>query len=123
MKLYNQYLNLKDKNLNICYIFKVGIFYILLDEDCNKYSQLLGLKKTHLNEKVYKCGFPINSSDKYFKLLKQNKIKYKIIEKDTLANENNKSLDKLLLKIKNIDVNKITGIEALELITQIQKYL
>ena len=101
----------------------MGIFYVLLADDCNKYSKILNLKKTHLNETVFKCGFPINSSDKYFKLMKTNNIKYKIIEKETLINDKSKELDKLFTKLKLIDINKITGIEALELLSKIQKNL
>lgn len=78
-KLYKRYKNLKNKE-DIVYIFKVGMFYVILDDDAKILSKLLNLKLISLNSEVNKCGFPINSLKKYEKILKDNKIKYKIIE-------------------------------------------
>ena len=58
-KLYNQYLKLKSdtKEKNIIYLFKSGIFYICLDEDARKMSDIFDFKITPINEDVVKCGF------------------------------------------------------------------
>lgn len=117
-KLYEKYKKLKDKE-DIVYIFKVGMFYIILDKDANMVSDILNLKLIPLNSEIIKCGFPINSLDKYERILKDNKIKYKIIENY----EENKDLKKYLNKIKKYNIDNITGIKAMELIYELKEIL
>ena len=117
-KLYNRYKTLKNKE-DIVYIFKVGIFYVILDDDAKILSKLLNLKLIPLNSEVNKCGFPINSLKKYEKILKDNKIKYKIIE----DYEENKDLNQFLNKIKKYDIDNMTGIKALELIYELKEII
>ena len=117
-KLYNRYKTLKNKE-DIVYIFKVGMFYVILDDDAKIISKLLNLKLIPLNNEVNKCGFPINSLEKYEKILKENKVKYKIIE----DYEENKDLNKFINKIKKYDINNITGIKALELISELKEII
>lgn len=123
MKLYKQYLDLKNKNKDTCYVFKVGIFYILLGEDCDKYRSMLGLKRVIFNDEIYKCGFPIGSKDKYIKILKENKVKYKIIDREEIIKEKNNEVEKILNKIKSVNIDTLTGLEALKLISQLKKNL
>ncbi|MDY2893267.1 MAG: hypothetical protein SOT41_05835 [Candidatus Faecisoma sp.] len=113
-RLYKRYKNLKNKE-DIIYLFKVGMFYVILDDDAKIISKLLNLKLIPLNNEVNKCGFPINSLEKYEKILKENKVKYKIIE----DYEENKDLN----KIKKYDINNITGIKALELISELKEII
>lgn len=117
-KLYNRYKTLKNKK-NIIYIFKVGMFYVILDDDAKILSELLNLKLIPLNSEVNKCGFPVNSLKKYEKILKENKIKYKIIE----DYEENKDLNQFLNKIKKYDIDNMTGIKALELIYELKEII
>ena len=117
-KLYNRYKTLKNKE-DIVYIFKVGMFYVILDDDAKIISKLLNLKLIPLNSEVNKCGFPINSLKKYEKILKDNKIKYKIIE----DYEENKDLNQFLNKIKKYDIDNMTGIKALELIYELKEII
>lgn len=117
-KLYNRYKTLKNKE-DIVYIFKVGMFYVILDDDAKILSKLLNLKLISLNSEVNKCGFPINSLKKYEKILKDNKIKYKIIE----DYEENKDLNQFLNKIKKYDIDNMTGIKALELIYELKEII
>ncbi len=117
-KLYNRYKTLKNKE-DIVYIFKVGMFYVILDDDAKILSKLLNLKLIPLNSEVNKCGFPINSLKKYEKILKENKIKYKIIE----DYEENKDLNQFLNKIKKYDIDNMTGIKALELIYELKEII
>ena len=117
-KLYNRYKTLKNKE-DIVYIFKVGMFYVILDDDAKILSKLLNLKLIPLNSEVNKCGFPINSLKKYEKILKDNKIKYKIIE----DYEENKDLNQFLNKIKKYDIDNMTGIKALELIYELKEII
>ena len=117
-RLYKRYKNLKNKE-DIIYLFKVGMFYVILDDDAKILSKLLNLKLIPLNNEVNKCGFPINSLEKYEKILKENKVKYKIIE----DYEENKDLNKFINKIKKYDINNITGIKALELISELKEII
>lgn len=117
-KLYNRYKTLKNKE-DIVYIFKVGMFYVILDDDAKILSKLLNLKLIPLNSEVNKCGFPVNSLKKYEKILKENKIKYKIIE----DYEENKDLNQFLNKIKKYDIDNMTGIKALELIYELKEII
>lgn len=117
-KLYNRYKTLKNKE-DIVYIFKVGMFYVILDDDAKILSKLLNLKLIPLNSEVNKCGFPINSLKKYEKILKDNKIKYKIIE----DYEENKDLNQFLNKIKKYDIDNMIGIKALELIYELKEII
>lgn len=116
-KLYNRYKTLKNKE-DIVYIFKVGMFYVILDDDAKIISKLLNLKLIPLNSEVNKCGFPINSLEKYEKILKENKVKYKIIE-----DSENKDLNQFLNKIKKYDIDNMTGIKALELIYELKEII
>ena len=74
-KLYRKYLYLKNKE-NIIYIFKIGIFYILIDDDALFLSNILNLKCTKLNDYIYKCGFPINYSEKYFNIINRLNVDF-----------------------------------------------
>ena len=53
------------------------------------------------------------------RILKENKVKYKIIE----DYEENKDLNKFINKIKKYDINNITGIKALELISELKEII
>ncbi len=113
-KLYKKYLKLKE-NKNIIYVFRVGIFYILIDEDALSLSNLLGLKCTKLNDSIYKCGFPVDSGSKYFKKMDILNIEYQVIDNLT-SEENFSELNKVLDKIKLLDINNITGVEAINIL-------
>ena len=58
-KLLKQYNELKNKDPNKIYIFRVGIFYNILNEDARVVSNAIGLKLTDLSPEIVKCGFPI----------------------------------------------------------------
>ena len=125
-KLYDNYLNLKatekDAN-NTLYIFKSGIFFIFLDNDAKIASRLLNLKITYLTEDVIKCGFPINSLEKYTNILNKTPYKIKIIDnaKNYIYTFNDYKLDKkiqkLLSKINSIDINSLSVKEAYDFIS------
>lgn len=119
-KLLNQYNELKRKDASSIYLFRVGIFYNILNEDANIINEKLGLKITDLGPNIFKCGFPISQLDKYIILLNQNKIKYQII--DNLPNSNitdysnNVEIKKIITKIKSLDLDNINPIESLNIL-------
>lgn len=119
-KLYEQYLLLKKQDNSKLYLFKSGIFYIFLDDDAKLISSILNLKLTNLNEKVLKCGFPVNNLNKYINLINSSGYKVNIIDSnnkevyqsnDYILNEDIKNFIK---NISTIDTNLLSISEAYE---------
>lgn len=109
-KLYNTYVSLKIQCPYKKYLFKSGIFYIFIDDDAKELHKFLNLKLGHLNSDIVKCGFPVNSLDKYMKLLKQYGYSVEIVDfsSNTLFN-----YEKYLLKIKIYKfIDKISHLEV-----------
>lgn len=79
-RLYNTYISLKIKSPYKKYLFKSGIFCIFIDDDAKELHKILNLKLSNLNSKIVKCGFPVNSLDKYMQLLKQYGYKVEIVD-------------------------------------------
>lgn len=120
-KLMNQYEELKKKDPNKVYIFPVGIFYNILNEDARLVSNAIGLKLTNLSPEIIKCGFPISQKEKYSLLLKNNNIAFEFV---TLApSDQNTSYINIIKKIKNIDLNNTTCKEAFDILYNIQQKL
>lgn len=119
-KLLNNYNELKKKDASIIYLFRVGIFYNILNEDAKLLNQELGLKITNLSPEIIKCGFPINSLNKYIEKLNKKQLKYKII--DTAPKELNiDSYYKIINKIRKIDIDHINGVQALNILSELKK--
>mgnify|MGYP005813723981 FL=1 len=125
-KLYKKYISLKIENPNKIYLFKVGIFYIFLDDDARLMSTILKLKLTKLNSVIFKCGFPVNSSEKYFNLLKKYNYDICVVDENDIYNtinsyKNNNELKKIALKIVSVDINSLSISDAFELLSELQK--
>lgn len=124
-KLLNQYNEFKKNDASSIYLFRIGIFYNILNEDAKIINEKLGLKITDLGPSIFKCGFPVSQLDKYIILLNKMKIKYKII--DNLPNSNindymkNIEIKKILNKITDIDMNNTTFQQAFNLLLDIQE--
>ena len=107
---------------DLVYIFKVGIFYICIDADARFVADKLNLKITNLNDSIVKCGFPTNSSDKYFNLLEEKNIDFKVVDKNSSLNAS--SIEHTIINtIKKLDLNSITPIQALNMIENFKKLL
>ena len=126
-KLLKQYEELKKQDSNTIYLFHVGIFYNILNEDAKIVNEKLGLKITDLGPQIYKCGFPISQIEKYSSLLKKNNLKYKIIDNSQIKNTNdylnNIEIKKILKSIIEIDFNNITFQQSFNFLLNIQKKL
>lgn len=124
-KLLDIYNNLKNTDSSSLYLFKSGMFYIFLDEDAKKASVLLNLKLTHFTPEILKCGFPINTLDKYLNLLNNMNYDVKIIDtaKCTIYNiteyANDIKTDKLLQMISSINIDTLSISEAYSFIENI----
>lgn len=121
-KLQKQYDELKRKNSEKIYIFKVGIFYNILNEDAKVVSDSIGLKLTDLGPSIVKCGFPIAKLDKYTNLLKSKNLPFEVIS-DIAPSNQNTSYEKIVNKIKNIDLNNTTFHQAFDILYNIQQNL
>lgn len=119
-KLQKQYNDLKKKDSEKIYIFKVGIFYNILNDDARVVSNSIGLKLTDLGPDIVKCGFPIAKLDKYTNLLQSKQIKYEVINTPAPSSQNISS-DSIIKKIQNIDLNNTTCKEAFDLLYNIQQ--
>ena len=122
-KLQKLYEELKKKDKNKVYIFKVGIFYNILNEDAKVVSNAIGLKLTDLGPNLIKCGFPVSALDKYTLLLKSKKINFEIISTIASPTSQNISYISIINKIKNLDMNNTTYKQAFDLIYNIQQKL
>lgn len=126
-KLMKQYNELKKEDASSIYLFRVGIFYNILNEDAKIINEKLGLKITDLGPNIFKCGFPVSQLDKYIILLNKMKIKYKVI--DNLPNSNineylkNVEIKKILNKITDIDMNNTTFQQSFNILLDIQNKL
>ena len=126
-KLLKQYNELKSKDPNIIYLFRVGIFYNILNDDAKILNEKIGLKITDLGPNIFKCGFPVSQIDKYIMLFKKINLKYKII--DNLHNQstndylNNIEMKKIVKKILEIDFNNTTFQQSFNMLLDIQKKL
>ena len=126
-KLYEKYLSLKKQDYSTLYLFKSGIFYLFLDEDAKKMSTYLNLKLTNLNEKIVKCGFPVNTLEKYSTLLKDNGYSVKIVNRqdEQLHSVSNYILNSdvknFIQKLSNIDSEHLSIREAYLLLDDIKK--
>lgn len=128
-KLYDIYSSLKSNESNsdkTLYLFKSGIFFILIDEDAKIASKILNLKITFLTENIVKCGFPISSLEKYSSLLQLTNYNFQII--DTSSNINyslknyslNENIRNFLLQVSDLDTNNLSVKDAYEVLDNLK---
>lgn len=128
-KLYKSYEKLKEKEPEKMYIMKSGMFYICLDEDAKKLSEIFGFKITKLNENVIKSGFPTTRLSYYIEQLAKRKIPFEIVDNDYSKIENyedymnNNKIKNIVKTIKDIDLDNISFRESYEILTNIKNEL
>lgn len=118
-KLYTKYLEKKNINKNKYYLFECGMFYIFIDDDAYKISKYVPFKITKLNENIVKCGFPKNSIDKYMGIFENLELDVEII------NNNDRDVinDKIIKMIKDIDIDNISPLKAIEILYKFKELL
>lgn len=121
-KLYDNFVNLKGSNKNKIYLFKSGIFFIALNEDATKLSEIFGFKITNLNDTVTKCGFPAKRIEYYSSLLDKMNIDFELIDSNSKKIENsseyisNLNFNSIIDKLVKIDFDNITCKEAFDIL-------
>ena len=108
----------------------VGVNFILsYTNDAKLVSNELNLKLTKLNDNIVKCGFPINSFEKYSKLLKEKGFDFSIIDENysivtsTSNYLSNIEIVNIINKIKKMDINMTSPIQAFNILSNFQKIL
>lgn len=114
-KLYKKYLDLKIKDNQKVYLLKCGIFFIFIDVDARIMSQVLGLKLGKLNTVIVKCGFPVNSLDKYMSILNTTNYDIEIVDIQSDIILNYESYNDLTTVKKLMNEIAITKIESLSI--------
>ncbi len=128
-KLYDIYSSLKSNESNsdkTLYLFKSGIFFILIDEDAKIASKILNLKITFLTENVVKCGFPVSSLKKYSSLLQATDYNFQIIDSNSNISYSlksyslNENIKTFLSQVSSLDTNSLSVREAYELLDKLK---
>lgn len=127
-KLYNQYVRLKKENPENVYLFKSGLFYIFIGDDSIKMSNLLNLKCTKLTDDIYKCGFPVNSLEKYMARIQLLSINAIIIDQGQTIDYDKNYLEdtkimELIRRLKKLDINEVTPLESLQILSDLKGVL
>lgn len=114
-----KYLEKKNIDKNKYYLFECGMFYIFIDDDAYKISKYVPFKITKLNENIVKCGFPKNSIDKYMEIFENLELDVEII------NNNDRDVinDKIIKMIKDIDIDNISPLKAIEILYKFKELL
>ena len=111
------------------YLFKSGIFYLGLDEDAKKLSELFDFKMTDLNKTIKKVGFPAKKIDYYAKLLNACSVDFEIIDETQTKIENfndylhQEEIKNILLSVKKLDMNTISFQDAFYLLKDLNEKL
>lgn len=78
---------LQIKSKGSIVLVNAGSFYIARGKDALLLNQLLNLKLNCLEMEVCKVGFPINSLDKYTKLIEEKNYSYIVYNYDNVLNK------------------------------------
>lgn len=96
-KTIDIYKKLKKEDKNKVYFFKIGIFYVALDDDAKLLADKYNFKLTNFTPDILKCGFPCTSFYKYYNEFKEDNLDFKIIE-DNQVFDGNKYLDSIKIE-------------------------
>lgn len=75
----------------------------------------MGFKITNFGNDKIKCGFPINSYDKYMKIFDRLGIDIEEVSYND-SNGDDLNIEYIIKTLKDIDINKLTPLEAFDII-------
>ena len=126
-KLFNTYKNLKMKNNEKIYLFQSGIFYIFLDDDAKLMSSILNLKLTNLSPEIVKCGFPVNSINKYMNIFNNLNYDIEIVQNNLVPSAisthnyiDNQNFLKFIQFVSSISPDTLSISEAYDLLNKLK---
>lgn len=131
-KIYNKYIELKSEpnyQENTLYLFKSGLFFIFIDKDAQIISPILNLKLGMLNDSIVKCGFPIQSLQKYLGIIKNTPYHIEIVsfENETPISTNqylyHENIKTIIDEILNTNVDSLSISQAYDFLYDIQNKL
>ncbi len=117
-RIYNKYIKLKEQNKDTMYLFRNGNFYIFLKEDAERINEYVVLKKTKFCKEAMKCGFPVSSLEEYMHVFHNHGLDVQIISQVETTD-----VKEALEKLKNINLDKTTPIQALQILKELQELL
>lgn len=126
-KLYNKFLELKASDNTKIYLFKSGIFYLCLNEDATKLSEIFDFKITNLNDNVTKCGFPEKRLPYYSSLLEKLNIDFEIVELSSQKSQdypdsvNVTNFKTVVDQLITIDFDNLTFKQAFDVLYQLSQ--
>lgn len=122
--MYEKYLKLKEKDSSKLYLFKVGVFYIFLEDDALEVIKYTLLKLTNYSKNVVKCGFPKASLDKYMSIFNNINLNVVIVEDNTLIQlKQNSPLDNYLGEISKMNIDEMKPIECINVLNKLKELL
>lgn len=131
-KIYNKYIELKSESNyqeNTLYLFKSGLFFIFIDKDAQIISPILNLKLGMLNDTIVKCGFPVQSLQKYLNLMKNTPYHIEIVsfENKTPISTNQylyyENMKAIIDEILHTNVDTLSISQAFDFLYNIQSKL
>ncbi len=120
-KIYDKYLELKEKDQNKIYLFRCGNFYIFLADDADFINNYVVLKRTKFTKDVIKCGFPIGSKEEYLKVFHNQNINIEVIENPLLPEDITDREKYVVDYLKKIEINSLTPMDAINKLKELQE--
>lgn len=116
--MYSKYVELKKCSSCKLYLFRSGAFYIFLEDDAITINKYVNLKLTNFGNEHIKCGFPINSYNKYMNIFKRLSLDIEEVSNNEITDLD---VNYIVNRLKNIDVNSLTPIEAFNIIKELKE--
>lgn len=130
---FEKFKELKFLNPSKLYIFENGVFYISYNEDADKMKEVFGFVVKQMGSVYRKCEFPVQYFERYEKALQLKRIDYEVIaiskrkkkiEANALENSSSECSNLIHLEIiqmiQKVDLSKITPIQAMNLLLEMQ---
>lgn len=120
-KIYDKYLDLKEKNKDKLYLFRCGNFYIFLADDAELINNYVVLKRTKFTKDIMKCGFPLGSKEEYLKVFQNQNLDIEVIENPLIPEDITAKERMVIDYLKKVEINSLTPLEAINKLKELQE--